>query len=274
MAYGFNPNGLLDTFSPTALRERVAIVTGGGTGIGQGIALEMSRVGANIVVAARNLERLERTAEEIQARGRRALAIQCDVRDTDQIQNVVDKTIQEFGKIDILVNNAAGRFNIPSEDLSYNGWHSVVNIVLHGTWYFSQAVAKQMIKQGGGNIINIISNSAWLGSSHVIHSAASKSAVWNLTKTLGAEWGKYNIRVNSISPAWIWTREVQRAADIDGGGRTILRAAGAGGGLCDTPAAVRPQGDRSPAGVTHRSPGAGAGAGLLGRSREAGHPGG
>ena len=201
MAYGFNPNGLLDTFSPTALRERVAIVTGGGTGIGQGIALEMSRVGANIVVAARNLERLERTAEEIRARGRRALAIQCDVRDTDQIQGVVDKTLQEFGKIDILVNNAAGRFNIPSEDLSYNGWHSVVNIVLHGTWYFSQTVAKQMIKQGGGNIINIISNSAWLGSAHVIHSAASKSAVWNLTKTLGAEWGKYNIRVNSIVPS-------------------------------------------------------------------------
>ena len=200
MAYGFNPNGLLDTFSPTALRERVAIVTGGGTGIGQGIALEMSRVGANIVVAARNLERLERTAEEIQARGRRALAIQCDVRDTDQIQGVVDKTLQEFGKIDILVNNAAGRFDIPSENLSKNGWYVVVNIVLNGTWYCSQEVGRVMIKQGGGNIINIISNSPWLGSVYAAHSAAAKSGVWSMTKTLAAEWGKYNIRVNGIAP--------------------------------------------------------------------------
>ena len=156
MSYGFNPTALLDTFSPTALKDKVAIITGGGTGIGKGIALEMARVGANVVVAARNLERLERAAEEIQVLGRRSMAIQCDVRDTDQIANVVDKTFQEFGKIDILVNNAAGRFDIASEDLSYNGWHSVVNIVLHGSWYFTQAVAKQMIQQGGGNIINII----------------------------------------------------------------------------------------------------------------------
>ena len=201
MAYGFNANALLDTFSPTALRERVAIITGGGTGIGKGIALEMAKVGASIVVCARNTERLERTVEEVKVMGRRAMAVQCDVRDADQIQNVVDKTLQEFGKIDILVNNAAGRFNIPSEDLSYNGWHAVVNTVLHGSFYFSQAVGKHMIERGGGSIINIIANSAWLGSTEVIHSASSKAAVWNLTKTLGAEWGKYNIRVNCIVPS-------------------------------------------------------------------------
>lgn len=90
MAYGFNPNALLDTFSPTALRGRVAVVTGGGTGIGKGIAVEMARVGASIVVCARNTERLERAAEEIRVMGRRALAVQCDVRDPDQVQNVID----------------------------------------------------------------------------------------------------------------------------------------------------------------------------------------
>ncbi|MBI2886354.1 MAG: SDR family oxidoreductase [Chloroflexi bacterium] len=208
MAYGFNPNALLDTFSPTALKDRVAIITGGGTGIGRGIALEMARVGARVVVCARNLDRLEHTAEQVRSLGRRSLAIQCDVRDTDQIQQVVDRTLAEFGRIDILVNNAAGRFNIPSEDLTYNGWHAVVNTVLHGTWYFSQAAGKQMIQQGGGNIINIVATSAWLGSAEVIHSAASKAAVWNLTKTLGAEWGKYNIRVNCIVPSAVteWTQ--------------------------------------------------------------------
>ena len=201
MAYGFNPNALLDTFAPTALKDRVAIVTGGGTGIGKGIALEMARVGANIVACARNVERIEKTAEEVKVIGRRSMALQCDVRDPDQIESVVDRTLQEFGRIDILVNNAAGRFNIPSEDLSYNGWHAVVNTVLHGTYYFSQAVAKHMIAQERGNIINIIANSAWLGSAEVIHSAASKAAVWNLTKTMGAEWGKYGIRVNCIVPS-------------------------------------------------------------------------
>ena len=200
MAYPINPNVMYDVYSPTALKDRVAIVTGGGTGLGKAIATEFARVGANLVLAARNLERLDKAAEEIRSIGAKVITVQTDIREVEHVRNLVQRTMDEFGKIDILVNNAAGRFDIPSENLSKNGWYVVVNIVLNGTWYCSQEVGRVMIKQGGGNIINIISNSPWLGSVYAAHSAAAKSGVWSMTKTLAAEWGKYNIRVNGIAP--------------------------------------------------------------------------
>lgn len=200
MPYPVNPNVMYDVYSPTALKDRVAIVTGGGTGLGKAIATEFAKVGAHLALAARNLERLDQAAEEIRQYGTKVITVQTDIREVEQVKNLVQRTVDEYGKIDILVNNAAGRFDTPTENLSKNGWYVVVNIVLNGTWYCSQEVGKVMIKQGGGNIINIISNSAWLGSAYAAHSAASKAGVWSMTKTLAAEWGKYNIRVNAIAP--------------------------------------------------------------------------
>ena len=200
MPYPVNPNVMYDVYSPTALKDRVAIITGGGTGLGKAIATEFAKVGCHLVLAARNMERLDAAAEEIRQYGTKVTTVQTDIRHVDQVKNMVQHTVDEFGRIDIMVNNAAGRFDIPTENLSRNGWYVVVNIVLNGTWYCSQEAGKQMIKQGGGSIINIISNSAWLGSVYVAHSAAAKAGVWSMTKTLAAEWGKYNIRVNGIAP--------------------------------------------------------------------------
>lgn len=200
MPYPINPNVMYDVYSPIALKDRVAIVTGGGTGLGKAIATEFARVGASLALAARNLERLDLAAEELRALGARVITVQTDIREVEQVRGMVARTLEEFGTIDILVNNAAGRFDIPSENLSKNGWYVVVNTVLNGTWYCTQEVGRVMIKQGGGNIINIISNSPWLGSVYAAHSAASKAGVWSMTKSLAAEWGKYNIRVNGIAP--------------------------------------------------------------------------
>lgn len=194
------------------LKDRVAIITGGGTGLGRAMALEFARLGAKIVLASRKLENLQKTVREIEELGGRALAVPTDVREPAQVDNLVAVTKERFSKIDILVNNAAGNFICPAEALSVNGWRAVVGIVLDGTFHCSRAVGKEMIARGtGGNILNIIATYAWTGGPGTIHSACAKAGVLAMTKTLAVEWAKYKIRVNAIAPGPVDTEGAAQA---------------------------------------------------------------
>lgn len=179
---------------------KVAIVTGGGTGLGKAMALKLARSGAKVVIASRKMENLDPAKEEIAKTGAEVIACQTDVRIPEQVQNLVDQTKEKFGRIDILINNAAGNFAVPSEKLTPNGWKAVVEIVLNGTWFCSSIAGQEMIKQGSGTILNIIATYAWTGAPGVVHSASAKAGVLAMTRTLAAEWGRYGIRVNALAP--------------------------------------------------------------------------
>ena len=187
-------------FREDLLQGQVAIVTGGGTGIGATISKELARHGADVVIASRNPEHHEEIVQQIEALGRRALAVQADVRDPEQTKAVAERALKQFGRIDVLINNAAGNFLCAAEQLTPNGWRAVVEIVLNGTFFMSQAVLPAMKQQGGGSIINIGANYAWLAAPYVAHSGAAKAGVLNLTRTLAVEWAPYNIRVNAVTP--------------------------------------------------------------------------
>lgn len=184
-----------------ALEGKVAIITGGATGLGKAMAKEFARLGADIVISSRKKENLDKAAQEIAAFGTRVITVQTDVRIPEQVENMVLTTIKALGKVDILVNNAAGNFIVDSLKMSINAWNAVINIVLNGTWYCTQTVAKQMVRQGkGGSILNVGATYAWTGGPYVAHSAAAKAGVLALTRTLAVEWAHHNIRVNMITP--------------------------------------------------------------------------
>ncbi len=184
------------------MKGKVVIVTGGSSGMGKSMAARFAQDGAKVVITGRNLERLEATKQEIETTPGQVLVIQMDVRNTDDVERMVAETVAHFGRIDYLVNNAAGNFVVAAEDLSYNGWNSVINIVLNGTFYCSSAVGKYWIKEGiKGSIINMVATYAWDAGPGVIHSASAKAGVLAMTRTLAVEWGKkYGIRVNAIAP--------------------------------------------------------------------------
>jgi NAD(P)-dependent dehydrogenase (short-subunit alcohol dehydrogenase family) len=180
---------------------KTAIVTGGGTGIGRGIAEELGRLGARLVIASRNAERLEAAAAEMRGQGLEVLAVPTDVRQPDQVEALVAKAREAFGGVDILVNAAAGNFIVPSEKLSVNGWNAVVGSVLNGTFYCTRAAGLAMIDQGrGGRILSVVASYAWTGGPGTVHSVAAKAGVVAMTRTLAVEWARYGIRVNAICP--------------------------------------------------------------------------
>jgi NAD(P)-dependent dehydrogenase (short-subunit alcohol dehydrogenase family) len=181
--------------------DLVAIVTGGGSGLGRAFALELARLGAAVTVAGRRAERLAETVDLIEGLGGRGHAQPTDVRAADQVEALVTATVERFGRLDVLVNNAAGNFVARAEDLSPNGWRAVVAIVLDGTFLCSRTAGRQMIEQGeGGAILSVLASYAWTGGPGTVHSAAAKAGVLALTRTLAVEWAPHRIRVNSICP--------------------------------------------------------------------------
>lgn len=181
--------------------DRVAIVTGGGTGLGFAIARELVALGAKVAIASRREEVLQAAADEMASVGERPLVVPVDVRRPEQVDAMVARTIAVFGRVDCLVNNAAGNFPVHALDLSVNGWNAVVGIVLNGTWYCTQRVAKEWVASGApGAIVNIVATYAWTGGPYVVHSAAAKAGVLAMTKTLAVEWAPHRIRVNAIAP--------------------------------------------------------------------------
>jgi NAD(P)-dependent dehydrogenase (short-subunit alcohol dehydrogenase family) len=188
-------------FAPGLFTDHVAVITGGGTGIGLAIARRLGSLGARIAIASRNHEHLERGCAALRESGIDALAVQLDVRNPEQVDEMVERTVKHFGGLDILVNNAAGNFICRAEDLSPNGWNAVIGIVLNGSFYCSRAVGRHLIERGtGGSIVSILANYAWTGSAGTIHSAAAKAGVMAMTQTLAVEWARHKIRVNAIAP--------------------------------------------------------------------------
>jgi NAD(P)-dependent dehydrogenase (short-subunit alcohol dehydrogenase family) len=187
-------------FQKDLLENKTIIITGGGTGLGKSMALRFGELGANLVITSRKQDVLDSTAIELRETGVQVLPIACDVRKPIEVQEVVDDTIKKFGKIDILVNNAAGNFISPTELLTPGGFKVVVDIVLNGTFNFTQAVGKEMIKAKKGTVLNIVTTYAWTGSGYVVPSAAAKAGVLAMTRSLAVEWAKYGIRHVAIAP--------------------------------------------------------------------------
>ena len=185
-----------------ALKGKTVVVTGGGTGLGKAMSTYFSELGANLVITSRKLEVLENTAKEIQDKtGNPVLAIACDIRDLEAIKQLREKSEAKFGKVDVLVNNAAGNFISPTERLSANAFSTVIDIVLKGTANCTLEFGKNWIeKKQQANVLNIITTYAFTGSGYVVPSAIAKGGVLTLTRSLAVEWGKYGIRHNAIAP--------------------------------------------------------------------------
>jgi gluconate 5-dehydrogenase len=188
------------------LSGKTAIVTGGGSGIGRQMAGALAELGANLVLCARKVERCEDAAAELAKLGVRTLALQCDVRKPDDVRSVVERTVEELGGVDVLVNNAGAAWGAPAEDTPLEGWQKVVDVNLTGVFLFSQAAGRVMIERDGGSIVNIASVAGLRGSPpgamDAIAYNASKGGVISFTRDLAHKWAQYDIRVNSIAPGW------------------------------------------------------------------------
>ena len=191
---------------------RVAIITGGATGLGRQMAEGLAEMGANLVLCARKKERCEQAAGELSRLGVKTLALACDVKIPDQIQDVVQQTVSRFGRIDILINNAGTAWGAPIEEMRLEHWNKVMETNLTGTFLFSQAVGKVMVPQRRGKIINIASVAGIQGAPpefQAIGYHASKGGIIAFTKDLACKWGVHNIQVNAIAPGWFPTHMSQ-----------------------------------------------------------------
>lgn len=198
--------GALSTFAPELFRERVALVTGGGRGIGREIALAFARLGADIVIASRKPENLAPTAAEIEAMGRSCLALPTNVRDPAQVDALVDATLERFRHVDFLINNAGGQFPARPLEISDNGWRSVVDLNLNGTWNVTQRVGRHMVARGFGSIVNIVHIYSFeRGAPPFAHSGAARAGVVNLTRTLAYYWARKGVTVNALAPGSVAT---------------------------------------------------------------------
>ena len=185
-----------------SLKDKVIVITGGGTGLGKAIGKYFVELGADLVVASRKLDVLEKTAEELsKGNNQTILPVQCDVTDYASVENLLKTAIDKFGKVDVLLNNAAGNFISPTERLSNRAFDIIINIVLKGTYNCTLAFGKYWIeKKQNANVLNIVTTYAYTGSAYVVPSACAKAGVLALTRSLAVEWAKYGIRFNAIAP--------------------------------------------------------------------------
>lgn len=198
-------------FRPGLFDGQVALITGGATGIGFGVAQLVSSLGAHVVLASRKPEHLDHAAGEIRGAGGKVSTVRVDVRDPEAVKAMVAEVQGMAGRIDLLVNNAAGNFYAPSESLSPNAWRAVVEIDLYGTFFCSQAVLPVMKAQGGGRIVNISMTLHYRGWPLMAHATAAKAGIDALTRTLAVEWAPYGVRVNAVAPGPIPTEGVRKA---------------------------------------------------------------
>ena len=207
-------------FDATLLKGKNIIVTGGGTGLGKSMATRFAELGANLVITSRREGVISEAAKELQKNGGKVVAIPCDVRDPEQVEAMVEQTVKELGSVDILLNNAAGNFISPTENLSPNAFKTVIDIVLNGTFHCTQAAGKVMRKNKSGIILNIVTTYAWTGSGYVVPSACAKAGVLAMTRSLAVEWAKYGIRTVAIAPGpfptkGAWSRLAPPGLGID-----------------------------------------------------------
>ncbi|HVM95838.1 MAG TPA: SDR family oxidoreductase [Candidatus Acidoferrales bacterium] len=202
--------GPLATFAPGLFRGRTALVTGGGRGIGRAVALGFARLGANLIIASRNPENLEPTAKEIEALGVGCLAVPTNIRETDQVDALLAKSIEHFGAVDFLVNNAGGQFPARPHEISDRGWRAVVDLNLNGTWNMCSRFGAHMLKRGFGSVVNIVHIYSFeRGSPAFAHSGAARAGVVNLTRSLAYYWARHGVTINALAPGTVSTRGVR-----------------------------------------------------------------
>ena len=208
-------------FKNDLLENKTIIITGGGTGLGKSMATRFGELGANLVLTSRREAVLDEAAREINDKtGAEVLTVPTDIRHSDQVTEMVKKAVDKFGKIDCLLNNAAGNFISPTENLSENAFRTIIDIVLIGTFNCTQAAGKAMRKSGGGAILNIVTTYAFTGSGYVVPSACAKGGILAMTRSLAVEWAKYGIRTNAIAPGpfptkGAWKRLVPPGLNIE-----------------------------------------------------------
>ncbi|WP_255195816.1 SDR family oxidoreductase [Halorarius litoreus] len=201
-----------DLFAADLLAGEVALVTGGGTGIGEEIATAYADLGADVAVASRNMDHLDPVAEAIEERGQDACATTVDIRDKDEVDAMTETVVDELGPPTVLVNNAGANFLTPFENLSANGWRAVVGTILDGTAYCTMSVGEHMVEQGRGSIIAMGATNSVDGAPFHAHSGAGKAGVHNLMQTVASEWAHHGVRANTIAPGIIETDGVTEAA--------------------------------------------------------------
>ena len=187
-------------FLSDLLKGKTVIITGGGTGLGKSMAARFGELGASLAICGRRKEVIDEAVNDLKKTGASVLGVKCDVRDGEQVSQMVNETVSKFGSVDVLLNNAAGNFISPTERLSENAFRTVVDIVLTGTFNCSMSAMKVMKEKERGVILNIVTTYAWTGSGYVVPSASAKAGVLAMTRSLAVEWAKYGIRTNAIAP--------------------------------------------------------------------------
>jgi len=205
---------------------KTVLITGGGTGLGRGFALRFAAEGAHVALVARRADRLESVADEVRAAGGKASVYSLDIRHADLVNNAVAQIVDSTGRLDILINNAAGNFISRAENVSPNGWKAVTGIVLDGAFHCASAAGRAMMRIGqGGKILSIVASYAWVGGPGTVHSASAKAGVIALTKTLAVEWACHRIQVNALCPGFVDTEQSREVLwpTIEGRKRLLAR---------------------------------------------------